>query len=129
MSLYLRTDQSELHQFTAAYLPTPHPFIAASVFSVLLPERLIVIFTDRFIFQQSFYFIVRITADVTNNDTRACSASPRTVLRQIFTTFFGQRRQRNAICGTRRTDSKPRSDAMIAFQLGWPHGAVKHVNF
>lgn len=103
MSLYLRTDQSELHQFCFFICQRRINFLNCRVghFLYFFLRATIVIFTDRFIFQQSFYFIVRITADVTNGDTRLLRFATDN-FRQIFTTFFGQRRQRNANVGARR---------------------------
>lgn len=103
MSLYLRTDQSELHQFCFFICQRRIHFLNCRVghFLYFFLRATIVIFTDRFIFQQSFYFIVRITTDVTNGDTRLLRFATDN-FRQIFTTFFGQRRQRNANIGARR---------------------------
>lgn len=121
MSLYLRTDQSELHQFCFFICQRRIHFLNCRVghFLYFFLRATIVIFTDRFIFQQSFYFIVRITADV-RTATRACSASPRTI--------FVRSLRRSSVSGGSGTRMsvpaelgfKPRSDAMIAFSTAGP---------
>src|SRR5690606_4762398 len=101
---------------------------SVSHFLYVVLRTTVIIFTDLFFFQQGFYFIVRITTHVTHGNATLLSFTTHH-FDEIFTTLFGQRRQRNADVSTRRAWVQTQVRRHDRFFNGRAHGAIEYVDF